>query len=412
MEQRYKPPVEIFADPLTKVYSDIVDRLLVNIASKFNVTDKTIGSTDWQFKQLARMGQLTKENIAIIASMTGQNQELMEAALERSAMSALEDIEPQLKEAAEKGFLTHPPMSQGVQATLTAYQNQALDKLNLVNTTMLESSQAAYRRAISSTNAYFQRFMSEEQAAAAQDVLNTAVGAVSTGSEARTSAVRRALKEMTDNGITGFVDKAGKQWSADAYVNMVMRSTTGNVATQAAFDRNTQYGNDLIWWPVLAKARPGCYPYQGKVCSTSGRSGTVEDLDGNTIHFIPLSSTTYGEPAGIGGINCHHKPPNIFIPGLSKIRGEVPPESVNDKRYELSQVQRRLEREVRYSKRDAAIADATKDAALFKDAAKRVKATQDRLRGFVNKNGLTLFSEKTQIATYDRGVAARVKGVK
>lgn len=408
----HRPPVEIFADPITKVYSDIVDQLLVNIARKFNVTDKTVGSTEWQFQQLAKMGQLTKENLAIIATMTGQNVELMQEALERSAMAALDEIEPQFAEAVKKGFLHDAPMSDGVKSVLTAYQSQAIDKLNLVNTTMLQSSQAAFKKAVSSTGIYTQQFMNEEQAKVAQQALNTATGSVATGAESRTAAVRKALKEMSDAGITGFVDKSGKQWSAEAYVNMDVRTTTGNVATEAAFARNRDYGNDLIWWPILATARPGCYPYQGKVCSTSGRSGTVEDLDGNTVSFIPLSSTTYGEPAGIGGINCHHKPPNIFIPGFSKVRGTVPPESVNDKRYEVSQKQRQLEREVRYAKRDAAIADATKDKELFADQSRRVKAAQAKMNAFVDKNGLTVRPDRTQVPQYNKSVAAKAKGVK
>lgn len=216
-----------------------------------------------------------------------------------------------------------------------------------------------------------QPVLSAEQAQIAQGALNQAAGSVALGAESRRDAVARVVKEMSDAGITGFVDKSGRRWSAEAYVNMDIRSTCGRIATEATFARNKDYGNDLIWWPVLACARPGCFPYQGKICSTSGRSGTVEDLDGNMVSFVSLSSTTYGEPAGIGGINCHHLPPNIFIPGFSKVRGEVPTEKENTEKYAARQAKKTAQREARYAKRDAKAAKATNDTKRAQEIEKK-----------------------------------------
>ena len=85
---------------------------------------------------------------------------------------------------------------------------------------------------------------------------------------------------------------------------------------------------------------------------------------------------------------------------------------MNDKRYEVSQKQRQLEREVRYAKRDAAIADATKDKELFADQSRRVKAAQAKMNAFVDKNGLTVRPDRTQVPEYNKSVAAKAKGVK
>ena len=114
------------------------------------------------------------------------------------------------------------------------------------------------------------------------------------------------------------------------------------MAKEAVFARNEDYGNDLFWVTVKSTARPLCYPWQGKVISRNDRSGYVEDLDGNRVEIIPISSTSYGEPAGLYGINCGHVPPNVFIPGLGKVRGEVPNEAENNARYAESQEQRGL----------------------------------------------------------------------
>lgn len=404
-----RPQIEVYADPLTQSYENTVDRLLTNIARHFNTNDPTVATLEWQFKKLAELGKLTQENIAIIAEMTQQNELLLREALSRAALDALDDIEPQFAAAVKKGLLDAaadaPLMSQRVRKLLDAYQHQALDTLNLVNTVMLKSSLEQYRKIVANTMVY------EQQLAMAQQILNQSTTSVILGAQSRQQALRQAVKDMASQGLYGFTDRAGRRWSPEAYVNMDIRTTAGNVATEATFERNQDYGNDLIWWPILAAARPGCYPWQGKVCSTSNRSGTVEDLDGKQHVIYPLSTTTYGEPDGIGGINCHHKPPNIFIPGLSKVRGKVPQAEANETKYGSSQQQRYFERQIRYAKRDAAIAYAMGDKELFEDAAKRVKHAQSRYSDFIAATGRTRRSDRTQINAYDRSRSGKVKNV-
>ena len=121
----------------------------------------------------------------------------------------------------------------------------------------------------------------------------------------------------------------------------------------------------------------------------------MEDLDGNRVEIIPISSTSYGEPAGLYGINCGHVPPNVFIPGLGKVRGTVPDEAENNARYAESQEQRGLERRIRYAKREAATLEAAGlDAA---DAREKVKAAQADMRAFINRTGRTRRSDREQI---------------
>ena len=108
----------------------------------------------------------------------------------------------------------------------------------------------------------------------------------------------------------------------------------------------------------------------------------MEDLDGNRVEIIPISSTSYGEPAGLYGINCGHVPPNVFIPGLGKVRGEVPDEAENNARYAESQEQRGLERRIRYAKREVATLEAAGlDAADAKEKCSFVPAPPDAITG-------------------------------
>lgn len=396
-----RPDVEVFADPVAKLYAELVDTIMTNIASHFDATDPDLGGASWQLGKLAEVGALNKQNIATIAKAIPEINKITESALEQAALASLKHLEPSFAAAVKAGYLqnsAYPIMSPRVMDILMALQQQARDVTNLVNTTMLNDAVAAYQRVVSGTVLRVNAAMSSEQSAKVLQLLNQKTAEVATGVTTRRVALRQALKQLSDEGITGFVDKSGKRWNADTYINMNLRTAAGNAATQAAFARNADYGNDLIVWPILANARPGCYPWQGKVCSTSNRSGFVEDLNGNKIRIYPLNQTTYGEPAGIGGINCHHKPPNIFIPGLSLIRGEVPDKKENAAGYENTQTQRALERKVRDARREQAIAEASNDAVAAEDAAARSKAAVKELSAFTKQTGLTFRRDRIAVS--------------
>ncbi len=380
----FKPEsLERFADPLVRVYADVTDALLVNIARHFNVSATgNTGTFEWQVQKLAELGQMTQENIAIIAYYTGADSGLLREALTQSMLLALDAVEPELKRAALAGFLypAEPPpeVSSGAMQALESYYRQASDKLNLVNTVMLQSSLDQYRRVVADTLAY------EAQLTAAQEILNTAAGEVITGSFAHRDAVRRAVKRMAAEGLTGFVDRGGHRWTPEAYVSMDVRTTMTNTAHAATWARCDEYGNDLILVSTKAAAREKCYPWQNKVLSRTNNARDVTDLDGNAIHVYAMSQTSYGQPDGLFGINCHHFS-SPFTPGFSTL-GDVPePETVNQKQYKESQRQRALERNIRAAKLDVSIAKATGDEDAETNAKRRLRERQADMRAFIRE---------------------------
>lgn len=55
-------------------------------------------------------------------------------------------------------------------------------------------------------------------------------GGVACDFAARTKAVRTTIHEMAQKGIPAFVDRSGREWSPEAYVNMDIRATVKNTA--------------------------------------------------------------------------------------------------------------------------------------------------------------------------------------
>lgn len=328
------------AEPLVRVYEKTTDQLLLNIAKYFDGGDESLADLNWQLKQLGRMGQLKRENFEIILANVKGNRELVEEALNQAVESALAYVEPELAGAASAGALHNAlpaKMSPRISELLKAYQAQAMNTLNLVNTTMLESSVRAFVNGV--TKIHFDA----QTALKAGQLVDFAAGQAILGTDTRARLVKETVAKLAKDGITGFVDSAGRKWSAEAFVNMNIRTTMHNTFREATFARNQDYGNDIVYAQAKNASRPGCYPWQNVLMSMSNQARTVFDLHGNAVKVIPASATSYGEPAGIWGVNCRHSC-NIFVPGISIMRGEAPDEEDNERQYKADQEKKRIQR--------------------------------------------------------------------
>ena len=389
-------PKEILdiSEPIEAIYQRTVDELLINIAHHFNISgwERT---RYWEIKKLSEMGALTEESARIIAQNTKLLPEEIEKAFLEVSEKACLDIDPQLRAAAEKGILQDPQNTPSTSVLMRqqvqAYVDQAIDTLNMVNTTMLQSTREAYLQGITTA-------VNEAQLHEAKEILETQSLEVVTGQETRVMAIRKATNQLAATGITGFYDRAGRKWHAEAYAAMVVRSASHNAAVQAIKTRQEEYGGgDIFQVSSHPGARPGCFPYQGKFYSWTG-SGEFKDGAGHTHKYEIIDNTTYGEPAGLFGINCGHHPIPM-IPGFSYPQDK--PEQTkaeNDKEYKESQVQRQYERDIREAKRDLEMAKATGDEEAVKKAKEKVAQEQAKMRAYVAETDRPRRYDREQIA--------------
>ena len=370
---------------MAQVYASVTDKILVNLARHFKLISEGspfTGAWDYQIRMLAQVGQVRDETIRILYEGLAGEDQALKGLLTEVIASAIEKTEPELRKAAEAGLLTggrvEPVMAPNMTQAFSAYYQQSADKLNLVNTVMLESTMDVYQGTVSDIVNRMKR---------TQRILNEETWQVISGVSTMNQAIREGVRRMVDNGITGFVDAGGHHWSPEAYVNMDIRTTLANTGRAAVWETMEGFGDDLYAVSWHDGARPLCYPWQGKVISRSGWTGEVEDLDGDKIHVYAQSETSYGEAAGLFGINCGHYP-MPFIPGFSKVRQPEQNEEQNAKEYAESQEQRRLERELREQKRDLAVLKA-QGASAEEIQAQRAKVAdaRDRLDAFCDETG-------------------------
>ena len=371
---------------MAQVYGAVTDRLLINLAKYFPFIQKSgevMGSFEYQARMLARMGQVHRESVQIIMQhMKGADQALADILIE-AIKEAIRPIEPGLRKAAEKGLLMGPgfippEVSPSMMQAFQAYYKQSADKLNLVNTVMLDSTDAAYRKTVTDVSVQLQQ---------TQLILNEETGMVVTGVDSYNTAIRRSVERMVDNGLTGFVDRGGHHWSPETYAAMDIKTTVMNTSRAAVWERQEQYGSDLYQVSWHDGARPLCYPWQGKVISRDDLARDVEDDQGNKVHVYAQSETSYGEAAGLFGVNCGHFP-MTFIPGFSTLKGEPQDPEENAKAYEESQQQRALERKLREERRDLAVMKAQgAPEAEIKAQRERVKKASQDIDDFCDETG-------------------------
>lgn len=369
---------------MAEVYGAITDQILINLASYFpywKSSNVPKSAFEYQAKMLAQMGQVNRDTVKIIRQGLKGADKALSGCLEQAIIEAVKKSEPGLLKGVKEGILKPagmPIVSPNQTRAFQLYYQQAAQKLNLVNTVMLESTKQAYQATVSDITARVQ---------ATQTALDIGTGEVVTGVSSWNQALRHSINRMKENGITGFIDHGGHRWSAEAYTAMDIRTTVANTARAAVWETNQDFGNDLYQVSYHDGARPLCYPWQNKIISANDRSGVTYDLDGNEIEIIPQSRTSYGEPAGLFGINCKHYP-TPFIPGVSLIRGEPQDPEENAKTYAESQQQRALERKIREEKRDLLMMKAQgASPEEIKAQRAKIRETDDEIDAFCDETG-------------------------
>lgn len=391
------------AAPIVSTYSEIEETILCHIAEQLAANPDTLinATSEWRIKMLAEMGRVNKDTARIIASRVGK----IPAEVQKVVQSSIDRV------LSEYGLKMNGKIEESMAAALKNYDLQAVkDKYNQVNTVMQYKAKQAY---VNGINSVADKLLRKKQKALENsqeylDILNKNAMATVMGEKSRTEAIRETIAEMSKKGIPAFVDKTGREWSPEAYVDMDIRNTAKNAALAAEFASLDELGQDIILVSSHSGARPLCAPYQGKLYSRSGKSGTITDAKGKNYTYTPLSETSFGEAAGLFGINCGHRMRGVsdgtFISREKEFDGEETSEE-----YKKVQRQRAMEREVRKKKTEANMYEAAGDKDAARDL-RRLAIDEDRkLRDYCRKEGLSYRRDRTEVYGYSNKAVDKSK---
>lgn len=193
-----------------------------------------------------------------------------------------------------------------------------------------------------------------------------------------------AWRVFTERGVTGFVDKSGRNWSLSAYVEMSVRTA----AMRAFNDSHLQTMRALgIRYFTVAPHKnpcPLCFPWAGTVL--------VEALPERPAMHVD-ATIEQAVSAGLFHPNCRHVLIPVF-PGVTVLPDRTPWTAELQAEYDATQRQRALEREIRKAKQ--AERDALTDAARAK-ARKDVRRWQAAIREHVAAHDAARDSRREQV---------------
>lgn len=393
------------AAPIVSTYTEIEETILCHIAEQLAANPDTMinATSEWRIKMLAQMGKVDRDTARIIASKVGKVPQEVENVVQTSIDKVL----------SEYGLEMNGKIEGSIAAALKNYDLQAVkDKYNQVNTVMQYKAKQAY---VNGINSAADKLLKKQQKVLENsqeyvDILNKNAMATVLGEKSRTEAIRETIAEMSKKGIPAFVDKNGREWSPEAYVDMDIRNTAKNAALAAEFASLDELGQDIILVSSHSGARPLCAPYQGKFYSLSGKSGTITDAKGKTYTYTPWSGTSFGKTAGLLGINCGHRIRGVsegtFVYREKEFDGDETSEE-----YKKVQRQRAMEREVRKKKTEANMYEAAGDKDAARDLRRLASDEERKLRDYCGKEGLSYRRDRTEVYGYKKVDISKNSGI-
>jgi hypothetical protein len=210
-------------------------------------------------------------------------------------------------------------------------------------------------------------------------VVARASGNVLLGTMTRRQAAQRALNQFANQGVTGFVDSAGRSWDMASYAEMAVRSVTARAAIEGHIDALGEIGVGLVIVSDAPLECELCRPWEGETLTLSGQSGPhtiqaehVTETTGRLLRrprIVPVhvaGSLVEARAAGLFHPNCRHSL-SAYLPGLTKRPPHHPTPGTT---YEDTQRQREIERHIRRWKR--------RQAAAMDDGSRRVAGAKVR----------------------------------
>jgi hypothetical protein len=294
------------AKEVSEVYGQAVDELLSIVARRLA---RGIDQPGWAERKLMELVQLRNEAQAVLERLEVLGPEAAQRAIDTAWVAGGADA------AADLG-LTGTLASRTHTRAVEALARETVDSLRASHLQILRRTTDAYRTVIS----------------------QTAAPGVVTGSLTRRQAAQRALDRFADQGITGFVDRAGRRWQLDSYAEMATRTAVGRAQVAGTLDRFTEAGRDLVIVSDAPQECSLCRPWEGRILSITGA----------TAGYPSVSAAT---SSGLLHANCRHSL-SAYVPGLTR-----PMEHTADPEGDVArQEQRRLERGIRQWRRREAVA--------------------------------------------------------
>ena len=372
-------------DAFVQLWQQVEEQILQDVARRIGKMDKVTAAANWQLWRYQQTEALRNDVVKLLAKYSGKSETAIRKLLLQAATEAMEredaiyyhyDMEPTpFEESAALNNL----LDAGARQTCGTWQNITATTANTVTGAFERTLDAAWLK-------------------------------VSTGAFDYKTAVKQAVDSLADE-MPMVTYPSGHKDSIEVAARRAVLTGVNQTTGKLQVARADEMGVAFFETTAHDGARPSHAEWQGRQFH---RGGAV-DYKGK--HYPDFEAATgYGTGAGLCGWNCRHQffacfpelgdPPQWTQEQLQELNARNI--EYNGKKYtayEISQMQRARERNVRrwkkrYLAEDAAGLDAT-------DSAVRLKAARQSLAEFAQATGGRVDSARVSVPKFGRSEASR-----
>jgi hypothetical protein len=372
-------------DAFVQLWQQVEDEILQDVARRIGKMDAVTPTANWQLWRYQQTEALRNDVVKLLAKYTGKSETAIRRLLLQAATEAMEredaiyyhyDMEPTpFEESAALNNL----LDAGARQTCGTWQNLIATTANTVTGAFERTLDAAWLK-------------------------------VSTGAFDYKTAVKQAVDSLADD-MPMVTYPSGHKDSIEVAARRAVLTGVNQTTGKLQVARMDEMGCEFVETTAHGGARPSHAEWQGR---RFHRGGAV-DYKGR--HYPDFEAATgYGTGAGLCGWNCRHQffacfpelgdPPQWTQEQLRELNARnIEWNGKKYTAYEISQMQRARERNVRrWKKRYLAEDAAGLDPA---DAAVRLKAARQSLSDFTKATGGRVDSARVSVPKFGRSEAGR-----
>lgn len=368
---------------LMDVFTDLEDYVIRDIARRLAKTRTATSTAELQRICLQQLGMGTKQITKKIAETLHTSEKVIEDLFRQSAEIAT-DNQAELFEAV--GI---KPDTKRLQQLANAAAEQAKGELkNFTKTIGFPMKNGQFSMW---TDAY-------------RSALDAAQFQVASGAIDYNTAIRRAIKQFTDSGICTIGYQSGRTFTIEAAARMCVINGVSDMANKISLKNAADIGAD--GWEITAHAdcAPDHEPIQGRQYTIKA----YEALNNSLARPIGTLGCRHSAFPILLGINS----PAYSAEELAEFKRQnadgITYEGVHYTGYEASQMQRKLERAIRKTKREIIGFDEAGLKDDFTAASIKLRRLRTYYSDFSDKAGLMTQNERAQVSGYTRSMSGKV----
>lgn len=372
-------------DAFVELWQGVEDEILKDVARRISKTGTLTPTANWQLWRYQQTEALRSDVVTLLAKYSGKSDAAIRQLLLQATTEAME---------REDAIYYHYGMEP------TPFEESAALN-NLLDAGARQTAGTWKNLTATTANTVTGQF---------ERTLDAAWAKVSTGAFDYKTAVKQAVDGLAD-GMKFVTYPTGHQDSIEVAARRAILTGVNQTAGKLQVARADEMGVEFFETTAHGGARPSHAEWQGRQFH---RGGAV-DYKGK--HYPDFEAATgYGTGAGLCGWNCRHTFFSIFPElGPAPAWTQADLEALNARnieyngkkytRYEINQMQRARERNVRrWKKRYLAETAAGVDPT---DSAVKLRQARQELAGFITATGGRADSARTSVPKFGRSEAGK-----